>query len=151
MPGRAGPWGGQLQSDFQPAGKAEGAFCPNSSALSCRGSVCPRGFSSIQQTRSACLRLGAGRPGWQEDSPSPPQRRWAASVTGIFFLPLSLCPSHPPPWSVRPPLFPTSPSTGHLTFLYLEQLSPSSQLSPCHPSVLGSGDTPPPPGSPSGS
>lgn len=63
---------------------------PRSSALSCQGlSLIPGDYSSIQQTRSACL---MARP-WQKDSPSPPWGRWAASVTGIFFC---LCPSvHP--------------------------------------------------------
>lgn len=129
---------------------------PHSSALSCQGlSLIPRDYSSIQQTRSACLTArGRARP-WQEDSLSPPQRQWAASVTGIFFLPLSLCPSHPPSRFVRPPLFPTSPSTDTSHSCTWNSFPHLPNCLSRHPSVLGSGEMSPspplPPGSPSGS
>lgn len=110
---------------------------PYSAALSCQGlHLIPGDYSSIQQTRSACLTArGRARP-WQEDSPSPtpgpmgskcPWNLPSASVPLSIPSPLLVCLSSSlPHFSVY----------RHFTFLYLEQPSPSSQLSP--PSPLSS-------------
>ena len=110
---------------------------PHSAALSCQGlSLIPGDYSSIQQTRSACLTArGRARP-WQEDSLSPipgpmgskcPWNVCSASVPLSIPSPLSVCLSSSlPHFSVY----------RHFTFLYLAQPSPSSQLSPPTPQLL---------------
>ena len=103
---------------------------PHSSALSCQGlSLIPGDYSSIQQTRSACLTARRRAQPLQEDSPSPipgpmgskcPWNVCSASVPLSIPSPLSVCLSSSlPHFSVY----------RHFTFLYLAQPSPSSQLS----------------------